>query len=83
MYAICRLKRKILNALVIPVKLIFILNPLIYYIACKWSVERGRVVRRSRRAHNPEIDGSNPSPATASKSQTQISKSQNGNTNTK
>jgi hypothetical protein len=25
--------------------------------------ERGRVVRRSRRAHNPEIGGSNPSPA--------------------
>jgi hypothetical protein len=29
------------------------------------SGERGRVVRRSRRAHNPEIDGSNPSPAIA------------------
>lgn len=28
--------------------------------------ERGRVVRRSRRAHNPEIGGSNPSPAIGS-----------------
>ena len=36
-------------------------SSLIY--TCECSGKRGRVVRRSRRAHNPEIGGSNPSPA--------------------